>query len=52
MKKVLSLGEIITMYFLHSSVQLAIAYRKHIASQKADKASTVTTHEKGGQDGK
>lgn len=56
MKQVLSIGEILTEYLLQGNAPLAVAYRKHkpelLAERKPEMASTVTSNEKGGQDGK
>ncbi len=42
------IGEILNEYFLHSNAPLAIAYHEHVLEM----ASTATSNEKGGQDGK
>lgn len=52
MNKVLSIGEILGEYLLQDNAPLAVAYRKHLAECKAEEASTVTSIEKGGEDGK
>lgn len=50
------IGEILTEYFLQGNAPIAVAYRKHkaehLAEQKPEVASTVTSNEKGGEDGK
>lgn len=55
MNKVLSIGEVITEMFLQGNAPIAVAYRKykaeHLAEQKPEVASTVTSIEKGGEDG-
>ena len=52
MNKVLSLGEAITDMLLHANTPLAVVYRKHLAEQVAEKASHVTSNEKGEPDGR
>ena len=46
------IGEVITEMLLQGNAPLAVAYRKHIAECKAEEASTITSIEKGGEDGK
>lgn len=46
------IGEILNEYFLQGNAPLAVAYRKHLAERKAKVASTVTSNQKGGHDGK
>ena len=41
MKKVLSIGEILNEYLLHSNAPLAAAYRKHALEMMAGKESVV-----------
>lgn len=41
MKKVLSIGEILNEYLLHSNAPLAAAYRKHVQEMMAGKESVV-----------
>ena len=39
MKKVLTIGEILNEYLLHSNAPLAAAYRKHVQEMMASKGS-------------
>lgn len=39
MKKVLSIGEILNEYLLHSNAPLAAAYRKHVQERMASNES-------------
>lgn len=39
MQKVLSIGEILNEYLLHSNAPLAAAYRKHVQEMMASKGS-------------
>lgn len=47
MKKVLSIGEILNEYLLHSNAPPAVAYRKHVQEMMASKES-VDYIKKGG----
>ena len=48
MKKVLTIGEILNEYLLHSNAPLAAAYRKHVQEMMASKGS-VDYIKKGGR---
>lgn len=48
MQKVLSIGEILNEYLLHSNASLAAAYRKHVQEMMASKGS-VDYIKKGGR---
>lgn len=48
MKKVLSIGEILNEYLLHSNAPLAAAYRKHVQEMMASNGS-VDYIKKGGR---
>ena len=48
MKKVLTIGEILNEYLLHSNASLAAAYRKHVQEMMASKGS-VDYIKKGGR---